>query len=84
MIRILKNFYNYNDIKMKHDRRVIFHYQMYDWGNYPASESFMQFPFFNAPNISKEEITAQVVNFVWNGLTDVKANPTLTADKKLI
>jgi hypothetical protein len=32
-------------------------------------------------HISKEEITAQVVNFVWNGLTDLQANPTLTAKK---
>ena len=36
------------------------------------------------PKISKEEITAQVVNFVWNGLTDLKANPTLTTNKKTI
>ena len=35
-------------------------------------------------HISKEEITAQVVNFVWNGLTDLKANPTLTTNKKSI
>ena len=32
-------------------------------------------------HISKEEITAQVVNFVWNGLTDLKANPVLTSKK---
>jgi hypothetical protein len=32
-------------------------------------------------HISKEEITAQVVNFVWNGLTDLKAHPVLTSKK---
>ena len=28
-------------------------------------------------HVSKNEIVAQVVNFVWNGLTDLKAHPTL-------
>ena len=78
----LKNFYNYNDIKMKHDRRVIFHYQMYDWGNYPASESFMQFPFFNATNISKEEIIKLIdcSDFVYDNSYRSEMNHSISID----
>jgi AcrR family transcriptional regulator len=34
-------------------------------------------------HVSKDEIVAQVVNFVWNGLTDLQAKPTLKLQKSI-
>ena len=57
----LKNLYNHFDIEMNYDKRVIFNKQMYNWGSYPASENFIQLPFYppdwtDTPNISKDDL----------------------------